>query len=278
MLDPLAAKHRGRERSEARTRLKGLTEALTEADLAGQLTIFVESAGERGSRRAELAARTGWRDTVLNKAAAEAIERGAVVEAEEVYVGQASFARLVQATAAEVEAHHRREPLARGMARETLRERVFAHTAPEVFRRVLTHAEAAGVLASERELVRLRTHSLQLSTADAEVKHRLEQIYGEAGLEAPTFDEALSQLSGKAVAREHARKLLQLLINEGVLVRVREDFSCTARRWIISLNNCMSTRHVMNQSGPLTFQLSRIWRVYRASMRSRCLSILTVNA
>jgi len=103
VLDSLAAKHRGhRERSDVSARLKGLTEALTKADAAGQLTIFVESAGERGLRRAELTARSGWRDTVLNQAAAEAIERGAVVEAEEVYIGQASFVRLVQAAVAEV--------------------------------------------------------------------------------------------------------------------------------------------------------------------------------
>lgn len=223
VLDPLAAKHRGRERGEALARLGRLTEALTKADLPAQLTIFVESIGERGARRAELTARTGWRDAVLKAAAAEAVRHGALIEAEEVYLGQASFARLVRAATTEVEAHHRREPLARGLARETLRERVFAHAAPEVFRYVLAHAEAAGILVAEREVVRARTHTLELSTVDAEAKRRLEQVYREAGLEAPTFDEALTRLSAGAAGRTHARKLLQLLINEGALVRVRED-------------------------------------------------------
>lgn len=219
VLDPLAVKHRGRERSEARTRLA----ALPEADAAEQLAIFVETVGETGLRRADAARRTGWRDTVLERAAAEAVSRGAVVEAENVYLSKASFDRLLRAAVAEVGAHHRREPLARGLGRETLRERVFAYAAPEVFPFVLARAEAAGMLVSERDVVRASTHTVELSTADAEMKQRLEQVYREAGLEAPTFDEALTRLSGKQTQREHARKLLQLLINEGVLVRVRED-------------------------------------------------------
>ena len=37
---------------------------------------------------------------------------------------------VAQAALAEVAAYHRREPLARGLPRETLRERHFAHAAP----------------------------------------------------------------------------------------------------------------------------------------------------
>ena len=37
----------------------------------------------------------------------------------------------------ELERHHKREPLARGMLRETLREKVFTHSAPELFAGVI---------------------------------------------------------------------------------------------------------------------------------------------
>ncbi|MCA1642353.1 MAG: selenocysteine-specific translation elongation factor, partial [Acidobacteria bacterium] len=58
VLDAFAPKHRGRERAAARERLS----ALAEADAAARLSIFVAAAGERGLTRADLAARTGWRD------------------------------------------------------------------------------------------------------------------------------------------------------------------------------------------------------------------------
>jgi len=231
VLDAFAAKHRGRvRRAEARARLS----ALTGADAPSRVALYVEAAGEAGLKRADLAARTGWRDEMLDAATQEAITGGALVEAEGVYVGREIFAHLLEAARASVEAHHRREPLQRGLARETLRERLFAHIAPEVFRAVLAEGERAGVLVSERDIVRASSHTLALSETDANLRARLEQIYLEAALAAPTFEDALARATttaspaaavadGKGITREHGRKILQLLIDSGALVRVTND-------------------------------------------------------
>ena len=223
ILDAFAVKHRGRARQhDARARLM----ALTEADATGRLSLYVEAAGEGGLRRADLAARTGWRDQTLDAVIKEAtaVVRGALVEAEGVYVGLKIFENLSQAACKEVEAHHRREPLQRGLARETLRERIFARVAPEVFRAVLAQAESQGLLVSERDIVRAGGHLLALSAADAELHAQLEKIYRDAALEAPTFDDALARAAGgRQATRDHARQLLQLLIDSGALVRVTGD-------------------------------------------------------
>ena len=219
VLDAHTVKHRGRERAAARTRLA----ALAEADDAARLAAFVEAAGERGLRHADAAARTGWHDEVLSTALAEAVKRDFVIDAGGVLVAQDVLERLLRAARDEVEAHHQREPLARGMARETLRERVFAHAPPEVFRAVLTQAEATGELVSEREIVRSGRHTLALSDADAELRDRLEKVYRDAALEAPPFNESLTRAGVTAAKREHGRKITQLLIEGGVLVRVSND-------------------------------------------------------
>src|SRR5919204_389740 len=201
VLDAHAPKHRGRERAAAR----GALAALASGDAAARLAFFVGSAGERGLRRGEAAARTGWRDDVLAAALSEALARGAVVEAEGILAAREVFERFLRAAVEEVEAHHRREPLSRGLARETLRERVFARAAPELFRGALGRAEAERLLVSERELVRARGHSLELSDADAALRDRLEAVYREAGLEAPTLEEAFGRADpGAGVGRrEH---------------------------------------------------------------------------
>jgi selenocysteine-specific elongation factor len=219
VLDAFAAKHRGREAAAARVRLA----ALLEADHAGQLALFVETSGSLGLRRADIAARTGWRDEVLAEAARISVERGAVFDAEGVYLGRVAFDALAQSALDEVAAYHRREPLARGLMRETLRERHFAHAAPEVFRAVLSHLEKSGALVADKEIVSASSHSLQLAPADAALKELLEKIYKDAALEAPTFDEALERAGSSKLSREHARKILQLLIDAGVLVRVASD-------------------------------------------------------
>jgi selenocysteine-specific elongation factor len=93
---------------------------------------------------------------------------------------------------------------------------------------VLVEAERAGALVSEHDTVRAAAHTLALSEADAGLQASLEQIYREAALEAPTFDDALARATAassitagkQATTREHARKILQLLIDSGALVRV----------------------------------------------------------
>jgi selenocysteine-specific elongation factor len=219
ILDAHATRHRGRDRADVRARLR----AAEQADAPARLTLFVEAAGESGLRRAEAAARTGWRDERLDEALAEAARRGDVVEAEGVCVGREIFALMVARACDEVEAFHAREPLARGLARETLRERAFSHAAPELFRATLARAEEQGMLVSDKDVVRSARHSLSLSTADASLRDRLEQIYREAALEVPTLDEALASAAGAKGTREHARKILQLLVESGTLRRVRED-------------------------------------------------------
>ena len=216
VVDAHATKHRGRERRAARARLASLAGAAH----AARAAYFVETSGEKGLRRAALAWRTGWRDGVLDAALQEAAGGGAVVEAEGVYVSRGVFDELLRRTLAELEAHHAREPLARGMARETLRERLFARAAPEVFRAVMREGEGRGALVSERDVVRASTHSLDLSPEDAAARDLLEKTYRDAALEAPALEDALA---AAGPSRERARKLLQLLLDAGTLVRVRED-------------------------------------------------------
>ncbi len=219
VLDAFATIHRGREASLARARLA----ALMEADRAAQLALFAETVGVAGLRRAALAARTGWRDEVLQEAVNEALKRGAVVDAESVYVGRAAFDSLMRAAQDEVAKHHLREPLSRGLLRETLRERHFAHTPPEIFRACLAHLEKGGALVIDKEVVRAAAHALSLSPEDAALKEQLEKVYNDAALAAPTFDEALEKAGAARIPREHGRKVLQLLIDEGALVRVSGD-------------------------------------------------------
>ncbi|HUQ30788.1 MAG TPA: selenocysteine-specific translation elongation factor [Pyrinomonadaceae bacterium] len=220
VLDGLAAKHRGREMKAARERLS----MLTTADRGREFALFVEMSGEAGLRRSDLAARTGLKQGALIEAAKSAVESGEVVEADGVYLGRDSFERISQLTLAEVGAHHRREPLARGLLRETLRERVFSHAAPEVFRAVMTHLETQGELVSEKEVVRAASHKLSLSSADVALKDKLEAVYKAARLEPPTLDEALKLAgAGHAREREHERKIFQLLLDARQIIRITPE-------------------------------------------------------
>jgi selenocysteine-specific elongation factor len=214
ILDAFASKHRSRDVTAVRARL----EVLSKGDRAQQFSLFVENAN--GLRRADLAARTGWRDEVIEDVVTQASAAGAIVEAEGVFVSQASLEELKRLVVAEVAAHHQREPLSRGFGKESLRERHFAHAPVEIFRAVLNQLEQAGALVSEKDIVRARAHTRELSDADAQLRARLEKAYQDAALAAPSMSEAFASAGIGAAAQTHGRKIFQLLIDSGTLVRV----------------------------------------------------------
>ncbi len=214
ILDAFAMKHRSKEVTAVRERLA----ALLGGERAKQLSSFVENAN--GLRRTDIAARTGWRDEVIEAAAKDALSGGAIVDKEGVLISRAQVDELKRVVLEAVAAHHKREPLSRGFGKEILRERHFAHAPAEVFRAVLNQLEQEGALVSEKDIVRARAHTRELSDADAQLRARLEKAYRDAALAAPSLSEAFAQAGISAAAQPHGRKILQLLIDSGALVRV----------------------------------------------------------
>jgi selenocysteine-specific elongation factor len=219
IVDPFATKHRGRDIENTLGGLRLLMRDNRAAKLAG----FVNASGARGLRFADLAAATGWTNEVLTKTASEVRTEGSVIEAGGVYLARESLDRLSQAVIAELERHHKREPLARGMLRETLREKIFTHSLPEVFAGVIGTLEAEGKVVSKKDIVRSSGHSVGLSDQDAELRNRIEQLYLASGVEAPSIDEAMTKAGVLTAQRPQARKLMQLLIDDRKLVRIQVE-------------------------------------------------------
>jgi selenocysteine-specific elongation factor len=225
VLDAQAARHRRKDVENVRRVLQNLIEAENAGDKARQLKIYLETTGERGAGFADLRAQTGWRDSVLQKTLAENSEKKAIVEAESFYVARTPFENLKTKTLAEIEAHHRREPLAKGIGRETLREKIFSHLPLEIFKAVLAALERDGKIAAEKDSVRAAAHNLELSAEEKILRERLEKIYAEAKLEVPALDAALDEsVRGTRLNRQQARKVFQLFLNASELVKVTEDF------------------------------------------------------
>ena len=219
IIDPFAVKHRARDLARARELLR----LLMSDERAVKFAAFVRTAGDRGLRLADVAAATGWTNEVLSSVAAAVRAEGTVLEIGGVYLTRESVERLSGSVLEELERHHKREPLARGMLRETLREKVFAHSAPELFAGVIARLEAEGEVASEKDIVRLSRHSVGLTEQDAALSKRIEQIYLAAGVEAPSVDEVMTRTNVSSAQRVQARKILQLLIDGKKLVRIQGE-------------------------------------------------------
>lgn len=219
VVNPFAPKHRRKDVSGAVQLLRSMTNAERATKFAG----FVRTADKHGARLSDLAAATGWTNEVLAQAARDASKESSVIEAGGVYVSSESFALLSSNVVAELEHHHKREPLARGMLRETLREKLFAHSLPELFGAVIGALEASGEVVSEKDVVRASGHRVDLSDKDAELSAKIEKLYLDAGVEAPSLDEAMTRAGVATAQRAQARKILQLLLDSRKLVRIQGE-------------------------------------------------------
>ena len=219
VLDPLASKHRGKEIEKTRQRLN----RLLSTSATEKLTAFVESSSLRGLRIEDLVAATGWKREVVTQINSQAQKEGTIVEAGGILLFRESFERLSRNVLNELESYHKREPLARGMLRETLREKVFAHSHPELFSGVLGKLESSGQVVSEKDIVRVSTHRVDLSDHDLQLREKLEQTFIDSGIESPSIDEAMTRAGVTAPMRLAGRKILQLLIDDRTLVRVQNE-------------------------------------------------------
>lgn len=219
VVDPFAAKHRGREIERTREHLR----LLMHDDRGEKFAGFVRVAGDRGLRLADISAATGWTNDVLTRVASQVQKDGAVIDAGGVYLARESFQSLTQMVIAELDRFHKREPLVRGMLRETLREKVFAHSLPELFAGVIARLETNGDVVAEKDIVRLSRHSVGLSEQDAELSKRIEELYLAAGVEAPSIDELMMRANVNASQRAQARKLMQLLIDGRKIIRIQGE-------------------------------------------------------
>ncbi len=223
ILDALAVKHRRKDVEKVCQFLVNLVEA--ENDKTKQIKLFLETAGEHGATAADLQARTGWRGEILKNALAENIAKKAVIEAENFFVARTPFDNLKTKTLAEIENHHRKEPLSKGILRETLREKIFSHLPLEIFKTTLLHLEKDGKISADKDFVASKSHNQELSADEKLIKERLGKIYRNAKLEVPTLENALLEaISGTKLKRDHARKIFQLFLNSGEIVKISEEF------------------------------------------------------
>ncbi len=113
---------------------------------------------------------------------------------------------------------HQGQPLKPGMSREEFRQRLGAGMEAKLFAHLLRKLSEEGKLIAEKDLLRLPDHQVRLAGGAMALRARLEKAYALGGLTPPLFKEVIEKEDKK-----EAKQVLQVLINEGVLVKIKED-------------------------------------------------------
>jgi selenocysteine-specific elongation factor len=187
-----------------------------DGDVTSAVRTFVHDRGSAGLPVAALTSRAGIVGTAVDTVRRDLEGGGAIVQVEDLLVEQSVIDELSRKVVAELQAHHRANPLSDGIPREELRERLFGRAAPAVFAHVLQVLGAAGKIAG-RDRLALHGHQVSLSAEEARVQDRLVQMFQTAGLAPPDLAAAAAE---SAASKQVVDRIVGLMLRQRVLAKV----------------------------------------------------------
>ncbi len=223
VINAFAEKHRRKDMDGVRHYLSDLVSA--SEDLGETVRSLVDAAGAAGLSFADLQTSTAIRKEILEAAIKTNLSSDAVVDANERYIAQGEFERLAGSVETAIEEFHAKEPLAKGMPREALREKLFAFLPSEIFQSVIDSLRSTKRISLDKETIRLNSYQQKLSPAEVAFTEKILARYQTAALEVPKRDEALEEaIAGTTLQIPQARKLFQILLDSGEIVKVTDEF------------------------------------------------------
>ncbi|MDV2504651.1 MAG: selenocysteine-specific translation elongation factor [bacterium] len=204
-------------------RLSGLASAAVEQLRAEEPGVVVahllERAGTRGLSLQELRQRSPLGAEGIEALLEEMRRAGQVValdgDARLLHAGR--FREAVEGLAKGLEAYHAANPLKAGASVSEVRSMV-AEADERVAQAALQCLVEEGRAVAERTLVRLSGHEVTLAADQAERREALEEAARRAGMKSATAEELLDTAG---LSPEEGGELIQLLVEEGTLVRLK---------------------------------------------------------
>ena len=189
-----------------------------------RIATLVESAGNRSVEIADLVGRLGLTDeqvaAALDTLARDGRRVRQIGNAPVVVMSAAAFKAAAIAILGEIARFHEAEPLLKGIAREDLRGRVVPDASPLVFRALVDHLVESKQIAADQDILHAHARAVTLGGEEARIREQLADRFKTLGLQAPSPDEVMRELG---MERQRARKILQLLLDEQVLVKIADD-------------------------------------------------------
>ncbi len=115
---------------------------------------------------------------------------------------------------------HQTQPLVHGISREELKARVFGDASALVFQNAIDHLVTQKKLAVAQDVIHEFGRQVTLKADEEQMRARISDRFLSLGLTVPPPDELFDSLK---LERNTARKILQLLLKENVLVRINDE-------------------------------------------------------
>ncbi len=134
-------------------------------------------------------------------------------------VAAVAFQQAVTHAVAEVKQFHHANPLVLGLGREELKNRVMSNASGAVFQAALDRLVAERKLTLAQEIVHEYGRTVTLKAGEEEMRNQLTARFLALGLQIPPPEELID---GLKLDQDTARKIIQLLLKEKVLVKITD--------------------------------------------------------
>lgn len=218
VLNPAPPKHK-RFKEDIIVHLSHLKDA--SPDRLISLHIEIAAYGEVSFR--ELKVLTNLPDKVLDNTLQKLMSDKIVIQTERTerrFIHANTFAAFKSATKDILVAYHQKNPLKGGMSKGELRSKFPDIKTDRLFNQMVALMIKAQEIEQVEDSIRLAGHKVTLQTDVTELKNKIIAQYSTTGLQPPTFKDLCSNIESNPA---ETRKVLMHLVEEGKLVKVKED-------------------------------------------------------
>jgi selenocysteine-specific elongation factor len=218
ILNPVPRKHK-RFKEPLVTEIKGLAESPAREII----TYHVKKSGIIGVCFSELRLMTNLSENDLKHHLQHLLSQRSIVQVDRqhrIFIHRSVFDGLRQKAIKILESHHKDHPLKTGISRQELMSRVAPSLSSKLFSLLVQDLTKSNTVIQEKEVIRLSGHKVALETDQKDFRYRIEQIYLQSGLQPPYFRDLVASL-GQNLA--HTREILMHMLEQGTLVKVKED-------------------------------------------------------
>ena len=218
ILNPIPQKHK-RFKSEIIKGLKGLMDQSPESIIS----YHVDESGYQGVVFSNLRIMTGLHEKQLQNIMQDLMSKRTVILTDRenrIYIHKNSSDRLKKETSIYLDSYHRGNPLKTGMPKEELRSKIPGLQGSKLFNLTLNQMIKDKEIVSEENTVRLTSHTVSLGIDQADIRGRILDVYRKNGLTPPYFKELSKTIN---VESSRAKDVLMFLMDEGMIVKVKED-------------------------------------------------------
>ncbi|MGD9186399.1 MAG: selenocysteine-specific translation elongation factor [Desulfobacterales bacterium] len=218
VLNPIPPKHK-RFKTEVVQGLQSIAERSTEELVA----YYIDQTGHAGVAFSDLVLMTNITEKSLEQLLQALLSHKTVLLVDRdsrIYMHANSFQKLRQDLTGHLERYHKTYPLKTGMPKEELKTKLPPNLSPKLFNLMMNQMLKDDDIRVVEDTVHLASHTVALGADQEDIRDKILKTYRQSGLQPPYFKELGKQLTADP---SRARDVLNLLVKEGRLVKVKED-------------------------------------------------------